>query len=105
MLLALILSTLAHADLNDWSKQHTRQFEAKWRNNPKEIREFCKERQIHQYEFGVLPADGLVWRWIAVTNGRLRTALAGDALGFRRRLEFGSGFNKRGDARLNIGAI
>jgi hypothetical protein len=50
VLLALILSTSAHADLNDWSKQHTRQFEAKWRNNPKEIREFCKERQIHQYD-------------------------------------------------------
>jgi hypothetical protein len=51
VLLALILSTSAHADLDDWTKQHMRQFEAKWGNNPKEIRESCKERQIHQYDF------------------------------------------------------
>jgi hypothetical protein len=47
----------------------------------------------------------LCGRWIAVTNGILRTALAGDAFGFRRRLGFRLGFNKRCNARLNIGAI
>jgi hypothetical protein len=82
-----------------------RQFEAKWVTIQKKFANFARNAKFINMIFGVLPADGLVWRWIAVTNGRLRTALAGDALGFRRRLEFRFGFNKRGDARLNIGAI
>jgi|HubBroStandDraft_6_1064221.scaffolds.fasta_scaffold2694002_1 hypothetical protein len=58
----------AHADVDAWTKEHGRQFEARWRNNPKagspqwhaEMRQFCKEGEMHQYDIGVWSAKDAI---------------------------------------------
>jgi hypothetical protein len=50
----------AHADIDEWTKEHSRQFEARWHNHAggaqwrEEMRTFCKEGEMHQYDIGVL---------------------------------------------------
>ena len=49
----------AHADLDAWTKEHGRQFEARWHGHAggaqwqKEMVQFCKEGEMHQYDIGV----------------------------------------------------
>jgi hypothetical protein len=63
VLLALILSTSAHADLDDWTKQHMRQFEAKWVTIQKKFANFARNAKfinmiLAYYLLTVLCGDG-----------------------------------------------
>jgi hypothetical protein len=53
----------AHADVDAWTKEHGRQFEARWHNHAggaqwqKEMVQFCKEGAMHDHDIGVFDAD------------------------------------------------
>jgi hypothetical protein len=52
----------AHADLDAWTKEHGRQFEARWHGHAggkqwqKEMVKFCQEGFMHDYDIGVFDA-------------------------------------------------
>lgn len=65
--LALVASpVVAHADVDAWTKEHSRQFQERWRNDPTAgasaqwraaYCRFCKEGVMHDFEVGVFPRD------------------------------------------------
>jgi hypothetical protein len=61
-LLAVMLTTSAHADLDAWTIKHGRQFKARWHGHAggvqwqKEMVKFCQEGFMHDYDIGTFDA-------------------------------------------------